>query len=226
MRHLDIIGHNLANATTAGYKREVVVSHPFNSYLLSNEGVAGQPGSTRTSVTDFSNGVLRHNGNPLNLAIEGDGYFVVETPQGRCFTRQGAFKLNAMGQLVTADGNPVVGDDGAAVRLTSDQPSIDKDGVIWEEAEQIGRLELARFVDSRLLEKVGNGLYRPGRAVAVSQTQQRSGVRQGFLEASNVSAMHEMVDLMSVMRQLEGGQKVIQGYSEMMDLAIQTITEM
>jgi flagellar basal-body rod protein FlgF len=225
MRHLDIIGNNLANADTAGYKREVAVTRPFNSYLVEAGEQSRMDLSGITSQTDFTIGVPRHTGNPLDLAIEGDGYFVVESPQGTLYTRQGVFRLDASGYLVTADGHRVVGDDGGGVRLTSDQPRIDKEGVIWEAGEQVGNLKLARFVDSRDLEKLGGGMYRIGGARALSETLPRPGVRQGFVETSNVSAMTEMVDLIGTMRQLEGGQKVIQGYSEMLDLAIQTIAE-
>ncbi|MEW8228389.1 MAG: flagellar hook-basal body protein, partial [Candidatus Thiodiazotropha endolucinida] len=173
---------------------------------------------------DFTIGASRHTGNPLDLAIEGDGYFVVESPQGTLYTRQGNFMLDAAGYLVTADGYRVAG-EGGSMRLTSDQPRIDKEGVLWEAGEIVGRLEIARFSDSRQLEKLGNGLFRAEAAVPLPETAMGPGLRQGFIETSNVNGMNEMVDLIATMRQLEGGQKVIQGYSEMLDLAIQTIAD-
>jgi flagellar basal-body rod protein FlgG len=225
MKHLEIIGHNLANADTAGYKREVAVMRPFNSYLL-DAGENSLKGSRSgiTSVTDFTIGVPRHTGNPLDLIIEGDGYFVLETPQGTAYTRQGSFSLDASGHLVNQKGHRVVGDNGA-LRLTSQQPSIDKEGAIWEAGEMVGRFKIARFVDSRSLEKLGSGLYRTGSAVSLPKRETGPGLRQGFIETSNVNGMTEMVDMITTMRQLEGGQKVIQGYNEMLDLAIQTIAE-
>ncbi|MEJ2611293.1 MAG: flagellar hook-basal body protein [Candidatus Thiodiazotropha sp.] len=225
MKHLDIISHNLANADTAGFKRDVAVMRPFGSYLLEagNAGLHSEKAGI-SSVTDFNIGVPRHTGNPLDLTIEGDGYFAVESPQGTLYTRQGSFGLDGAGHLVTAAGYRVVGDVGD-LRLTSDQPRIDKEGAIWEAGELVGRLKIARFTDSRSLEKLGSGYYRAGAAVALPETARMPGLRQGFIETSNVSAMKEMVDLISTMRQLEGGQKVIQGYSEMLDLAIQTIAE-
>lgn len=225
MKHLDIISHNLANADTVGYKRELAVTRPFSTYFLeagANASRGTNPGITK--ATDFTIGVPRHTGNPLNLVIEGDGYFAVESPQGTLYTRQGNFALDAAGHLVTTDGYRVAG-EGGALRLTSDQPRIDKEGVIWEAGEMVGRLEIARFSDSRQLEKLGNGLFRAGAAVPLPQTTMAPGLRQGFIETSNVNGMSEMVDLIATMRQLEGGQKVIQGYSEMLDLAIQTIAD-
>jgi flagellar basal-body rod protein FlgG len=225
MRHLDIIGHNLANADTVGYKRELAVTRPFSTYFL-EAGVIPARGDYPgiTEATDFTIGASRHTGNPLDLAIEGDGYFVVDSPQGRLYTRQGNFTLDAAGYLTTTGGYQVVG-EGGALRLISDQPRIDKEGVLWEAGEQVGRLEIARFSDSRQLEKVGSGLFRAGTAVPLTQTAMGPGLRQGFIETSNVNGMDEMVDLIATMRQLESGQKVIQGYNEMLDLAIQTIAE-
>lgn len=225
MKHLDIISNNLANADTAGFKRDLAVTRPFSAFLFEagESGLrGGNPGIT--TATDFTIGVPRHTGNPLDLTIEGDGYFAVESPQGTLYTRQGNFTLDAAGYLVTTAGNRVTG-EGGAIRLTSDQPRIDKEGVLWEAGEMVGRLTIARFSDSRQLEKLGSGLYRAGSAAPLPETAMGSGLRQGFIETSNVNGMHEMVDMIATMRQLEGSQKVIQGYSEMLDLAIQTIAD-
>ncbi|WP_316369637.1 flagellar hook-basal body protein [Candidatus Thiodiazotropha sp. CDECU1] len=225
MRHLDIIGHNLANADTVGYKREMAVSRPFSSYFLQAGAISSRgdhPGITK--ATDFTIGTSRHTGNPLDLAIEGDGYFVIDSPQGKLYTRQGNFMLDAAGYLVMADGHRIAG-EGGALRLISDQPRIDKEGVVWEAGERVGRLDIARFSDSRQLEKLGSGLFRAGTAVALPETSMGPGLRQGFIETSNVNGMDEMVDLIATMRQLEGAQKVVRGYNEMLDLAIQTIAD-
>lgn len=225
MRHLDIISHNLANADTLGYKRELAVTRPFSTYFLdagSNTPRGGNPGIT--NATDFTLGVPRHTGNPLDLVIEGDGYFAVESPQGTLYTRQGNFTLDAAGYLVTTDGYRVAG-EGGAIRLISDQPRIDKEGALWEGGEMVGRIKLTRFSDSRELEKLGSGLFRADAAVPLPERAMGPGLRQGFVETSNVDGMKEMVDLIATMRQLEGSQKVIQGYSEMLDLAIQTIAD-
>ncbi|MES9851144.1 MAG: flagellar hook-basal body protein [Candidatus Thiodiazotropha sp. L084R] len=222
MKHLDIIGHNLANADTAGYKREVAVMRPFGTYL--NDAMFQSEKSGISTATDFNIGVPSHTGNPLDLSIEGDGYFVVESPKGTLYTRQGSFALDGSGHLVTSAGYRVIGNEGE-LRLTSDQPRIDKEGAIWDAGELVGSVKIARFSDSRSLQKLGGGLYLAGSATELPVNDQGPGIRQGFLETSNVNAMTEMVDLITVMRQVEGGQKVIQSYNEMLDLAIQTIAE-
>ena len=224
MRHLDIISHNLANADTAGFKRELAVTRPFSSFFEAGVDASRSEYPGITKATDFTLGASRHTGNPLDLVIEGDGYFVVESPQGTGYTRQGNFTLDGAGYLVTTKGYRVVG-EGGTIRLTSDQPRIDKEGVIREKGERVDRLKIARFSDSRQLQKLGGGLYGAGAAVPLAETAMGPGLRQGFLETSNVNGMNEMVDLIATMRQLEGSQKVIQGYSEMLDLAIQTIAD-
>lgn len=225
MRHLEIIGNNLANADTTGFKRDLAVIRPFTDYLLqAGETAIRSGGPGIDTATDFTIGVLRNTGNPLDLAIEGDGYFVLESPQGTFYTRQGNFALDASGYLVTAAGYRVMG-EGGEIRLTSDQPRIDKEGALWEKGELVERLKIARFTDSRQLEKLGSGLFMTGTAVPLPETSMGPGLRQGFVETSNVSGMKEMIDMIATMRQLEGGQKVIQGYGEMLDLAIQTIAD-
>ncbi|MCG8313065.1 MAG: flagellar hook-basal body protein [Pseudomonadales bacterium] len=225
MNILDIISHNLANADTAGYKREIAVSRPFNSVFLdasskSNTNIS----ENTTSVTDFSVGIPRHTGNPLDLTIEGDGFFTLESPLGTVYTRQGAFSLDASGHVVNSAGYKLMGEAGP-IRLTSEQPRIDNEGMIWQGDELAGHIKIAEFAKTTSLQKIGSGIFRAGSSSSLVATDITSGVRQGFVETSNVNGMHEMVNLISTMRQLEGSQKVIQGYNDMMDLAIETIAD-
>jgi flagellar basal-body rod protein FlgG len=225
MKNLEIIGHNLANADTAGFKREVAVMRPFSSYLQpGGETNFNRNNSGITSVTDFAIGVPRSTGNPLNVFIEGDGFFVLESPQGTVYTRQGSFNLNASGHLVDSNGYQVMGENGS-IRLTTAEPSIDKEGAIWESGEMVGQLKIAGFNNPQALEKLGSGYYRVGSAGLQPEYLLSPGLRQGFIETSNVNGMNEMVNLIATMRQLEGGQKVVQGYNEMLDLAVQTIAD-
>lgn len=225
MRHLDMISHNLANADTAGFKRDVAVMRPFGDYLGGAGGARVNAGLTPLQgVSDHSTGVPHYTGNALDVAIEGDGYFEVEAPECTLYTRQGTFALDAEGFLVNASGHRVAGEAGA-VRLASDQPRIERDGSVWDGERFVDRLRVARFSDSRELDKLGGGLYAPGQAQPLPEGGRAPGLRQGYVETSNVNAMGEMVDLISTMRQLESGQKVLRGYDEMLDLAIQTIAE-
>ncbi len=229
MNHLNLIANNLANANTAGFKRDISVSQPFSDFLA--QGIRDIPdvklGSEQPvvkQVVDQSSGALSFTGNRLDVAIEGEGFFALTTPNGTAYTRQGSFTLDASGALVTANGYRVNG-QGGDIRLTSDQPRIDKQGVIWDGDQQAGRLKIMRFANLDSLEKVGAGLYLATAAVAEPDSDAVFSVRQGYVEASNVNVMSEMVDLMSIMRQIESNQKVLRGYDEMMDVAIRTISD-
>lgn len=229
MSHLNLIAHNMANADTAGFKRDISVERPFTEFL--GRGLSDiadlklEPEQLAVKgVTDHRAGVLRYTGNRLDVAIEGDGFFALTTPDGPLYTRQGSFILDASGQLTTANGysvNTLEGD----VRLTTDEPRIDKQGAIWQGDHYMGRLKLVRFADPANLEKVGSGLYAGGKAVGMLEQDDGFSVRQGYVEASNVNVMSEMVDLMSTMRQIESSQKVLRGYDEMMDIAIRTLSD-
>ncbi|ODB85647.1 hypothetical protein A3194_12495 [Candidatus Thiodiazotropha endoloripes] len=225
MNILDIISHNLANADTAGYKREISVTQPFSTVLLeaNNKSIANN-GENTTTYTDFSLGIPRHTGNPLDLTIEGDGFFTLESPQGTVYTRQGSFSLDASGHIVTTAGYKLIGETGP-IRLTSEQPRIDNEGMIWQGEELAGHIKIAEFTNTASLQKIGSGLFGAGSSSSQLVSNGKTGVRQGFLETSNVNGMHEMVHLISTMRQLEGSQKVIQGYNDMLDLAIETIAD-
>ncbi|ODB95137.1 hypothetical protein A3197_17385 [Candidatus Thiodiazotropha endoloripes] len=225
MNILDIISHNLANADTAGFKREISVIQPFSSVLSQASGQSSTNSSENTTTyTDFSLGIPRHTGNPLDLTIEGDGFFTLESPLGTLYTRQGSFSLDASGHIVTASGYKLMGEAGP-IRLTSEQPRIDNEGMIWQGDELAGQIKITDFANAASLQKIGSGLFRAGSSSSQLVTEGKTGLRQGFLETSNVNGMHEMVHLISTMRQLEGSQKVIQGYNDMLDLAIETIAD-
>ncbi|HHJ13916.1 MAG TPA: flagellar hook basal-body protein [Gammaproteobacteria bacterium] len=229
MEHLNFIAHNMANASTAGFKRDIAVAQPFSDILA--RGVGDMAGVrldaqklVATRFTDHSAGTLSYTGNRLDVAIEGDGFFVLTTPEGPLYTRRGSFTLNAAGQLSTTEGfavNTLEGD----IRLATDQPRIDRQGAVWDGERYMGRLKIVRFDDLNRLEKRGSGLYAGGKARELSAAEDGIRVRQGYIEASNVNVMSEMVELISTMRQIESSQKVLRGYDEMMDVAIRTISD-
>ncbi len=217
---LRIISHNLANVGTVGFKRDLAVAEPFQSQVaaLTSAHSAGQSGNFVTAYADRSPGTLTHTGNPLDLALEGDAYFVVDTGQQEAYTRQGTFRLNADGQLVTPGGQRVVTTSGD-VRLTSAAPNIDAQGNIRDSGAVVGQLKLVTIPNPQSLTRTGNGLY-VGSDATIATPADSARVRQGFTEGANVVTMNEMIKMIETVRHFEASQKLLQGYDAMLDRAI------
>lgn len=213
---LDSIGQNVANASTQGYKRELFVESAFDRQLLqAQEGVNASRGDAR----DWSHGPLRRTGSPLHFAIEGDGWFQLQSPQGTLLTRDGSFQLDGQGRLVSLQGWPVTLDSDA--RFTT-LPSLKANGELWVGSERAAQLVLAN-ADPTTLQVAGPNLFRSSSATGLDGTS--AVVRQGFLESSNVSSLTEMVDLMQTMRQAEATQRAAHAYDEALEMAISTLGE-
>ena len=223
MARLATISHNLANATTPGFKKDITVSRPFVDYLQVYRSAGQQTLATTLpvpgTVVDHKPGSLRHTGGTLDVAIDGEGFFELQTEQGPAYTRQGNFQIDARGRMVTAEGIPAAGD----ITLTTGQPRIDQQGRVYEDDKLVGQLRVVGFERPIGLQKAGNGLFiAPG--AGIGQTLE-SRVRQGYLENSNVVPVGEMVGVIETMRHFEANQKLIQGYDEMLDRAIRTLGE-
>lgn len=224
VERMRVISHNLANVDTVGFKRGIMVTSGFDRQMLRSGALeAGGAATTANAVTytDRSPGTLRHTGNPLDLAIEGNAYFVIDTGTEDAYTRQGTFRINADGELVSAFGQRVA-TTGGDVRLTSPAPVIDTQGYIHDHGAVVGQLKLVSVGNPATLQDIGNGLYVPTNATQASDVvpSDSARVRQGFTEASNVVSMNEMVRMLETVRHFEASQKLLQGYQVMLDKAI------
>jgi len=191
----DLIGHDLANASTPGYKPDRVASKSFGEMLLSDTRTGGPIGGlglgTRIEqqVTDLSAGPLRETGEPLDFAVQGDGFFAVRTAAGIRYTRDGQFSVSAGGGLVTSAGNDVLGPGGQPVRVGAD-------GTVAPGALGVVALDGVR--------REGENLFTGTDRGAATGT-----VRPSFLEGSGVDPVSTMVDMMGSLRAFEAGQRVI-----------------
>jgi len=221
VERLRIISHNLANVSTVGFKRELAVTRPF-AQLLSASSNASASGELATPIvttqTDVSAGALMHTGNPLDLAIEGEGYFVVDTGGQEAYSRQGTFHLNADGELVTVAGQPVMTNAGE-IRLASPAPVIDSQGNIHDGDTLVGQIKLVTVTNPQSLREIGGGLLLPTEAT-VGEASDSARVRQGYSEAANVASMNEMVRMIETVRHFEASQRLILGYDAMLGRAI------
>ena len=223
VQRLAQIGQNLANVQTAGYKRVVGAQRPFTAEMQAAE-LAAAPQADHT--IDMAPGALRATGNPMDVAIDGDGFFVVDTAQGPALTRQLSLHLDAQGALVNAAGLSVWGDRGALrAGAAAAALRIDARGEVWADGRSIGRLQVLRAPDSAALQPLGGGLYRAG-DWSLGDAAPGSKVVVGYQEASNVNSSSEMVSLMETSRHFEALARTVQGYDEVMEKAIRKLGDL
>ncbi len=203
MQQYETITTNLANASTVGYKRR---AGTFSDAL--DEQMAGQDASggiQQLTGVDLTQGSLTSTGSALDLALDGKGFFVVETPDGELYTRCGSVRVNPNGRLVDSAGNTVAGEGGAIVMppsSTSEDLSVSPDGSVSARGRVLGRLRVVDFEDPTALEAVSGTMFRAPEGIEASPAE-KINVRQGYREQSNVNVVQEMVDLITVSRMYE-----------------------
>jgi flagellar basal-body rod protein FlgG len=211
---MEIITNNLANTDTPGFKADYLSLNLVKPPAGLSAGSVRQDdfGPMIRFYTDFSAGELRATGNHLDFALEGDGFFAVETPQGVQYTRKGNFAVNKDGTLVTQEGLPVLGDAGP-IQIEGDDIRCDQEGNLYAGDEQAAKLRIVRIEDKTKLEKSGESLFRlkDGGAVAPAEG---TFVRQGFLEGSNVTVIRAMTEMIEALRGYEAYQKMMQTIDE------------
>ena len=226
----DTIANNLANVNTAGYKKDVTVTKDFNSMLIHriNDGggapVVGSLGLgtiVDEIAPNYLGGALRQTGNKLDAAIVGDGFFTIDTPGGERYTRNGTFSLNARSELVTQDGNRVMGTNGPIlIPGIVERLEIDQAGRLMADGVEAGQFRLVQFDNLRQLRKEGSSLYQANGA----QTQPFTGqVEQGYLEMSNANVVSEMVNLIAAYRAYEVNSKTVQAHDQLLDKAVNEV---
>jgi len=239
-RELEVVSNNIANINTTGYKADSAIFQEFLSPGADHGDFQG--GDRRLSYVhdratwhDFSPGTIKLTGNPLDVAVEGDVFFVVQTPRGVRYTRNGAFQLNSTGTLVTNEGYEVQGDGGAIqLQVNDNQIAIAEDGTIrvHEGADNKsdalrGKLQLVRFDQAALLQKDGSSLFvaPAGAQSQAPQAPQRWRVVQGGLEQSNVRGVVEMSRMMEITRSYTAIAGLLQQHSDMRRNAIDKLAE-
>lgn len=218
MRRLEIISNNLANVNTVGFKKdkmsfEGLLASATNPPMVPQNTTADPILQKENVYIDYAGGPVSQSGNPLDLAIDGDGFFVVTTPDGPAYTRQGNFRLTADGTLVTSDGYPVMGQEGA-VRIQGSKVEIDGAGEIMVDGAPTGKISLVDFEKPYSLTKVGSTLFVPADPQAAPQAG-KAQIRQGHIEGSNVESISEMVQMIETNRYFEACSKVIKGFDDM-----------
>jgi flagellar basal-body rod protein FlgG len=216
---LRLIGQNISSADNVAYRRQFQVARAdFAAAESATAAESHRAHAPRLEVdVDTRPGTLKSTGEPLNVAIQGDAYFVVSTARGEMLMRRGDFHLDPDGVLSSFSGDPVLGTEGT-LRMPTGTPQIDTTGTVRIGTDIVGHLRLEELTPGTTLEPTGDGLYIPrGGATTASTAAQ---VHQGFLETANISPVNEMVRLLQTMRHFEAGQRFVRTYDEMLDRAI------
>lgn len=218
MTALDVTANNLANATTPGYKAEQAV---FREHLIQAAYVGRAEREMRYNgveqvASDMRAGPLKVTGRPLDVAIDGDGFFAIQTPRGERYTRGGAFNVGPGGTLVTAQGYAVLDGAGVPLRvpLEGGEVAIGEDGVLRVGGEDQGQLAVVTFGDVNALEKEGDQLFRSNvRSGAARPVDAK--LQGGALEMPTVSIVKGMTDLVSATRSFEALQRAVETFSQL-----------
>lgn len=159
----------------------------------------------------------------MDVAIEGSGFFVVSTPNGDMYTRNGQFTLNADKQLVTQDGNPVMGQNGGEITINGKAVTIAADGTISVDGTIVDKLKVVDFSDKSSLKNVGKSLFTNVSTTNAETTADKASVKQGSFEGSNVDTVKEMIDMISAMRAYEAYTKADQAVDDSLGKLIDTV---
>jgi len=230
LRQLEIVANNLANSDSVGFKADRVLFHTALEAAVGpgEDGpVDGAPGGVYVETgavrPDLSRGAVRTTGAPLDAAIDGAGFFVVETPEGERFTRAGSFVVGPDGELSTPSGLRVLGPSGP-ITVTQPGTRIHANGELVDaQGRRVGSLRIAAFENPAALEKQGTGLFRAPEGVAPEDVDEPS-LLEGSLEESNVKPVVELAALMTLQRAFDAAMQSMQAEDSATERLIQEIS--
>jgi flagellar basal-body rod protein FlgF len=227
-RAIDIVANNVANSSTNGFKREGIEFDTLLSQPAPDETIDFVV--DRATYRDTSAGPINSTGNPLDLAIQGAGYFQIQTPQGIRYTRNGTFQLNAEGQIVDMAGDTVLDTSGQPITLpeTTTEINISPDGYVTARVDSgvslatIGQIGVVTFDSEQGMQQVGSGLYTTDQTPAPST---QGSIVQGALEQSNVEPVVEITQMIQIMRSYEQTVNLIGQENTRIDNALNTLAK-
>ena len=227
----DAIAQNLANAATTGYKQDIPQFQSFADTLMQRTGGGtvgsiGRGAALQALATDFESGAMQKTGNPLDVALTGDACLSVQTTQGVRLSRDGALTRSPQGLLSQVSGGGLVlGQNGKPIRIPASAGTItiSPNGLLSADGTAMGQIRLSGVSGKSGATKTGDNQFTEASAQAASKG---SGVRQGFLESSNVSVVKEMVAMISCMRAYETNQKMVQAQDDLTNKAVNDVAKL
>ncbi|MFA9376676.1 MAG: flagellar basal-body rod protein FlgF [Lachnotalea sp.] len=236
---MDVITNNMANSATNGYKSEGATAQSFADvyavkikdaseyYANKTLGTMSMGAQIGETYTDYAQGSFKNTGNTYDLALDGDGFFSISFTNkagetSTKYTRDGSFAVDTRGYLVTKDGDFVLGNGNTPITInTNTTVNIDSLGNIYQDGALVNKIAVTDFTDYNYLEKYGENLYNLVGGGTVQASTAR--VQQGYVEASNVNIISEMVDMIAITRAYETNQKVITTIDGTLDKAVNTV---
>ena len=237
---MDVLSNNMANVTTVGYKKEGATSQSFDEVLdlkikdstvgynlVTREGYNSRGVKIGENYVDWSQGGFRITGNTYDLALGGSGFFAVEftNKSGETstkYTRAGEFQLNSAGNIVTHEGDYLLDTNGRHITVDPlKETSIDRQGRVMQDGRTIATIQVQDFDNYDYLKKYGETYYEPIEGAKFKNADGQ--IYSGYLEASNVSTVTEMVNLITISRQYESNQKIIQTIDNTLETAVTRI---
>lgn len=222
MREMRIVANNIANAATSGYRQEGLV---FSEYVQSVDGASSlSMGQGNVRNTSFQQGALTQTGGTFDFAIEGDGFFLVETPAGERLTRSGAFSPNAQGDLVTMDGYRVLDAGGAPVFVPPGAADIavSSDGTISSEGDPIGQIGVVQPLNAREMVREDGVMFRADEGY---EPAENARVLQRFVESSNVDSVLQITRMIEVQRAYELGASFLEAEDERVRQSLKALSQ-
>jgi flagellar basal-body rod protein FlgF len=226
-RQMDVVANNMANINTTGFKMEQILFEDYEMPLANGGGISKEPSlafvQDWATVRDFSPGAITQTGNPLDVAIEGDGFLVVDTPQGERWTKAGSLQISNTGMLVTLQGDPVMGENGPVVFGPDDTSFvIDANGSVLVDGASKAKLRVVEFENTHELTPIGTNLYSGGEPNPAVNTR----IIQGSIERSNVSGVVEMAEMIRVSRAYQTLTSIMQRQDDIRRSAVQRLGDL
>lgn len=229
LSRVQMISNNLANANTPGYREDLLRLSTFPQQLtarlfsdghVQQIGALGNGVTSESVVTRFVQASFKPTDSPLDVAIQGEGFFSVQTPQGLRYTRDGSFRRDGNNQLVTNQGDLVLSPAGTPINVAPGLVTILPTGEIRVDDQPAGQIAITEFQEAGQLKKLGNNLFEDLENRAGAQPSPTSNVYQGYLELSNVDPVRAMADIMASQRSYEASSRMMQLLDEMTSRAV------
>lgn len=226
-RRLNVISNNMANVSTVGYKADTYTDSTFKEYIISRVGNKDKSGAAELGggsyitapsqlYTDYSQGALESTELPLDFALDGDGFFAVQSDNGVAYTRAGSFALDGEGYLCLPNGMRVLDPGGGTIQLGTDRIQATSDGTLYsEDGRLLGRLGVFSFADNGQLERNANGLFYNGGNPQPSAAT----VHWKMVERSNIDLVQQMTSMITAQRAFQSSAELSRMYDKLMDKA-------